>query len=92
MLKCHLGGERFQTGAKVQSAVNAFFWKNTTEFYAKGISRLVERYAKCLGAIMKENNVTQILSKCIISSLYIDVYIFYGILSIIFGMPLVDLP
>ncbi len=48
MLKCHLGREHFQTDAEVQSAVNAFFWKNLTEFYATDISQLVERYTKCL--------------------------------------------
>ncbi len=93
MLKCHLGGECFQTGTEVQSAVNAFFWKNPIEFYTKGISRLLERYAKYLKreGDYVENNVTQILSKYIISSLYIDVYIFYGILGITFGTPLVIL-
>ncbi len=47
MLKRHLG-ECFQTDAEVQSAVNAFFWKNLTKFYATGISQLIERYTKCL--------------------------------------------
>ncbi len=48
MLKHHLGGERFQTDAEVQSAVNAFFWKNLPKFYTTGIPRLVECYTKCL--------------------------------------------
>ncbi len=38
---------------------------------------------------MWKNNVTQIMSKYIISSLCVEVYTFYGILSITFGTPLV---
>ncbi len=48
ILKRRLGGERFQTDAEVQSAVDAFFQKNPTEFYTTGIPPIVERYTKCI--------------------------------------------
>ncbi len=48
MLKRHLGGECYRTDNKAQCAVNSFFRKQPTEFYAAGISHLVSRYSKCL--------------------------------------------
>lgn len=47
-LKKSLAGQRFTTDAQVKVAVNNFFQKQSPEFYATGIERLVPRYNKCL--------------------------------------------
>jgi len=47
-LKQALGGKKFKTDAEVKLAVNDFFRKQSPEFYAMGIEKLVPRYNKCL--------------------------------------------
>ncbi len=50
-LKTHLGGRQFETNEDVTKEVTNWLQKNSTEFYALGIEKLVNRYNKCLNRL-----------------------------------------
>ncbi len=47
-LKTHLGGRWFEANEEVAKEVTNWLQINSTEFYALGIEKLVNRYDKCL--------------------------------------------
>lgn len=47
-LKNFLGGKRFDTDEELKTAVKNWLSSQEAEFYEKGITKLVDRYDKCL--------------------------------------------
>ena len=43
-----LGGRRFATDEEVKAAVHGYFTQLDENYYARGIAKLFDRYAKCI--------------------------------------------